>query len=258
MLKKSMMILVALGAFLGTGCGHGGETQVEIPEDDGYEAPAPTGPAYPGQPGYGAPGQPGAPGYPGQPGMQQGAPSLAALQQAWAQVRTLSANYDLMEKGTKGTETANVKFFLKKPGQYRYEVSKHSASIKNGSKSVFDTRTRQIESRLGGVASFLPIKGTLDDERSKSVRNYTLDQTDYVTQTELLLKPGAQVSQRAPNVLELARPAKYPGVEAMRVTLDARNLPSVFELVAGGQVVYRKRITGLQVNPTISADKFKL
>jgi hypothetical protein len=256
MLKKSMMILVALGALMGTGCGHGGETQVDIPEDDGYQAPAPTGPAYPGQPGYGAPGQPG---YPAQPGLQQGAPSLAALQQAWAQVRTLSANYDLWEKGSKGTETANVKFFYQKSGsKYRYEVSKHSASIKNGSKSVFDTRTRKIESRLGGMASFLPIKGTLDDERSKSVRNYTLDMTDYATQTELLLVPGAQVTERTPGVLELARPAKYPGVEAMRVTLDARKFPSAFELVAGGQVVYRKRITGLQVNPSLGSDKFSL
>jgi hypothetical protein len=73
-----------------------------------------------------------------------------------------------------------------------------------------------------------------------------------------LLVPGAQVTERTPGVLELARPAKYPGVEAMRVTLDARKFPSAFELVAGGQVVYRKRITGLQVNPSLGSDKFSL
>jgi outer membrane lipoprotein-sorting protein len=247
MLKKSMLTLLTLSALAATGCGHGAETQVEVPEED-YTAttPLPTRP----QPGY--------PGAPGGPGMTA-APGLAQLQQAWAAVRTVSATYDLWEKGTKGTETANVKFYFKKPGQYRYEVSKHSASIKNGSKSVFNSRTRQIESRLAGLLGAVPIKGTLDDERSKSVRNYTLDMTDYATQTELLLAPGARVTQRAPNVLELAQPTKYKGIEALRVTLDPqRGLPVAFELVERGVVVYRKKITGLQVNPSLGSDKFSL
>jgi outer membrane lipoprotein-sorting protein len=245
MLKKSMLTLLTLSALAATGCGHGAETQVDLPEED-YTAttPLPTNPQQPG--------------YPGAPGMT-GAPGLAQLQQAWAAVRTVSATYDLWEKGTKGTETANVKFYFKKPGQYRYEVSKHSSSIKNGSKSVFNSRTRKIESKLSGFLGVVPITGTLDDERSKSVRNYTLDMTDYATQTELLLAPGARVTQRAPNVLELAQPTRYKGVEALRVTLDPqRGLPVAFELVERGVVVYRKKISGLQVNPSLSSDKFTL
>jgi outer membrane lipoprotein-sorting protein len=200
-----------------------------------------------------------APGAPGVPTNGQPPQALAQLQQAWGQVRTLSATYDLYEKGTKGTESANVKFYFKKPGDYRYEVSKHTSSIKNGSTSVFNTRTRQIKSRLGGALSFVPISGTLDDERSKSTRDYTLDQTDYATQTELFLKPGAQVTQRAPGVLELARPTMYPGVDTLRITLDAqRGLPTTFELVQGAQVVYRKRISGLVVNPSLASSKFTL
>jgi outer membrane lipoprotein-sorting protein len=245
--KHVILSLMMATALTATGCGQPGATQVDTSADD---APVTTLPAREPAPAPGAqvPGQ-----VPGQPPQ-----ALAAMQRAWAGVRTLSATYDLMEKGTKGSETANVKFYFKKPGDYRYEVSKHTSSIKNGSKSVFNTRTRKIQSRLAGALSFLPINGTLDDERSKSTRDYTLDQTDYATQTELLLKPGASVTQRAPNVLELARPTMYPGVETLRVTLDARALPATFELVEKGQVVYRKRITGLQLNPTIGSDKFSL
>lgn len=251
MLKKSIVTLLALSAIATTGCGHGADTQVDLPEDgDSYTTPLPNRPQQPNMPG--APGmQPGAPG--------QQAQSLMQLQRAWASVRTVSATYDLWEKASSATETANVKFYFKKPGQYRYEVSKHSSSIKNGSKSVFNSRTRQIESKLAGLLGLATIKGTLDDDRSKSVRKYTLDMTDYATQTELLLAPGAQVTQRAPNVLELAQPAKYKGIQAMRVTLDPqRGLPVSFELLERGVVVYRKRITGLQVNPSLSSDKFSL
>jgi outer membrane lipoprotein-sorting protein/predicted small lipoprotein YifL len=249
MLKHSMLILMAVSAMAAAGCGQSGPSQ---PDPDPVGSNVDTSPTYNGPPGNYGPGP--------QPGMPQtGGQAVQQLQQAWGAVRTVSATYDLFEKGTKGTETANVKFYYRKPGDYRYEVSRHTSSIKNGSKSVFNTRTRQIESRLGGVASFLPIKGTLDDERSKSIRDYTLDQTDYATQTELFLAPGAQVSQRAPGVLELARPLKYPGCETLRVTLDPqRGLPVSFELVERGQVVYRKRITGLVVNPSLGSDKFKL
>ena len=248
MLKKSMIMLLALGALTSTGCGHGADTQVEVPEDDTYTTPLPNRTAQPGMPGM--------PGAPGAPGASQ---SLMQLQQTWASVRTLSATYDLWEKGSKGTETANVKFYWKKPGQYRYEVSKHSTSLKNGSRSVFNTRTRKIQSKLAGLLGVATISGTLDDERSKSVRDYTLDQTDYATQTELLFTPGAQVTQLAPNVLQLAQPAKYRGIEALRVTLDpVKRLPVTFELVERGVVVYRKRISGLQVNPSLGSDKFSL
>ena len=110
--------------------------------------------------------------------------------------------------------------------------------------------------RLLGV---VPIKGTLDDERSKSIRGYTLDQTDYATQTELLLVPGAQIKALSPTILELSRPAEYPGVEAMRVTLDPQKmLPVNFELIAGGVAVYRKKITNLNTSASVSSDKFKL
>ena len=45
----------------------------------------------------------------------------------------------------------------------------------------------------------------------------------------------------------------------MRITLDPqRGLPVTFELVEKGQVVYRKRITGLVVNPSLGSDKFRL
>jgi outer membrane lipoprotein-sorting protein len=244
-MKRSLLTLITLGAMMATGCGTKGPIDVEPTDyDDAPAAPLPGRAPVPA-PGAQVPGAP--------------SQALAGMQRAWAGVRTLSATYDLYEKGSKGVESANVKFYFKKPGDYRYEVSQHTSSIKNGSKSVFNTRTRKISSRLAGALSFVPINGTLDDERSKSTRDYTLDQTDYATQTELFLKPGAAVVERAPNVLELARPSMYPGVETLRVTLDpARALPTTFELVERGQVVYRKRITGLQLNPTIGSDKFSL
>lgn len=240
-LKKTLSAMI-LGAVLLAGCGSHPDTAPETPKRERPTRQSPM-PVQPGQPGV--------------PGAQ--AQALVAMQQAWGAVRSLSADYDLWEKGTKGVETAKVKFYFKKPGSYRYEVAKHTASIKNGSTSVFDTRTRKITSKLGGALSLIPIKGTLDDERSKSTRNYTLDQTDYATQTELFFTPGAQVKQLAPTMLELANPTEYPGITALRVTLDpVKNLPINFELVERTTVVYRKKITNLQLNPSLGGDKFSL
>lgn len=237
---KKILSAMLLGTALLTGCGTHTDTTPDVPE-------RPTRPVPTTQPTA----------VPGLPGTQTQA--LASVQQAWGAVRSMSADYDLWEKGSKGTETAKVKFYFKKPGSYRYEVSKHTASIKNGSTSVFDTRTRKITSKLGGALSIIPIKGTLDDERSKSVRNYTLDQTDYASQTEILFTPGAQVKQLSPTVLEMANPTEYPGISALRVTLDpAKNLPVTFELLERGTVVYRKKITNLQLNPSLGGDKFSL
>lgn len=187
---------------------------------------------------------------------------LQGLGQAWSTCNTFSAKYQLKETKGGEVENAKVSFWLKKPSKYRYEVASHTASIKNGSTSVFDIRSRQITSRLGGVASFIPIKGTLDDSRSKSVRGWSLDMTDYASQVEMFLAPGAQVTAGAGGapILELTRPARYNGsIELMRATLDPqRMLPVSIEMIAGGQVVYKKSFSNLQVNPSIAADKFSL
>ncbi|MEB3330424.1 MAG: hypothetical protein VKQ33_14460 [Candidatus Sericytochromatia bacterium] len=208
----------------------------------------------------------------GMPALQPGIPGasgpaaqvLQRLAQAWASVNTLGARYELRESRGGEVETASVTFYYKKPGRYRYEVAQHSRSIKNGSTSVFDTRSRQITSRLGGLGGLVPLKGTLTDARSKSLRGWTLDQTDYATQLEQLLAPGAAVAYAAgPGgvpMLQLARPARMAGtVEAMTVTLDPqRLLPTQVDMTAQGQLVYRKRFSALQVNPVIPADKFNL
>lgn len=255
MYKRSLLALaVVTTAALATGCGaHDAGAGADI---DDLCAPATgSGPAIPGpNPGVGGPGAPG--------GGAAG-PVLQGLGQAWQAVNTLAAQYELNETKGGEVEKAKVKFYFKKPGKYRYEVASHTTSIKNGSTSVFDTRSRQITSRLGGVASFIPIKGTLDDARSKSVRGWTLDQTDYASQVEMFLAQGAQVTQGPPGAgptLDLARPARYNGsIELMRATLDPqRMLPVSIEMVAGGQVVYKKRFSGIQVNPSVSSDKFSL
>lgn len=261
-MSKPFLPLMLLAACLLSACG-AHPTTPETPERPSRQRPPAAQPgAYPQQPGMYPGGQPGMyPALPGQPGAAPGGgQAIAAVGRAWSQVRTLSASYDLYEKGSKGVETAKVKFYYKKPSKYRYEVNQHSSSIKNGSKLVFDSKTRKTTARLGGVGGLIPaISGTLDDERSISTRGYTLDKTDYATQTELLLAPGAQVVQTGPTTLELKNPGMYPGCEAMRVTLDPQKmLPVNFELIERGVAVYKKRITGLQLNPSLGSDKFEL
>lgn len=252
---KKLLSLALLGATLLAGCGSTPTPTAAGGSAGGYANRPTTGAPTYGQPANQPPAggqQPGA-------GQQPATQALAGMQRAWASARTLSATYELYEKGAKGTETATVTFYYKKATQYRYEVTKHSSSIKNGSTLVFDTKTRKTTARLGGVASFLPIHGTLSDDRSISVRGYSLDQTDYATQTELFFAPGARVSQAGPLTLELAMPAKYPGCEVFRAVLDPQKmLPASFELVEKGQVVYRKRFTNLQLNPSLGSDKFSL
>ena len=249
-----VVAFLAVAAML-TGCGH--ETPGGADADDLCGPVTGTGPMMPGpNPAGGVPGM-------GGPGGAPAGPVLQGLGQAWQAVTTLAAQYELRETKGSEVETAKVKFYFKKPGKYRYEVAQHTASIKNGSTSVFDIRSRQITSRLGGIASFVPIKGTLDDSRSKSVRGWTLDQTDYATQVEMFLAQGAAVTQGPPGAgptLELQRPARYNGsIELVRTTLDPqRMLPVSIEMLAGGQVVYKKRFSGIQVNPSVSSDKFSL
>lgn len=190
-------------------------------------------------------------------------PDVVTLALTWGNVRTLSGKYDHWEKNNSEIETAKTTFYFQKPGKYRYEVAQSSSSIKNGSTSVFDRNTRQITSKLAGLLSVVPIKGTLDDSRAKSVRGYTLDQTDYATLTEMLWAPAADVQivspPGAPMVYALQQPRRFPGIEALRFTLDPQNhLPVSFEMVAQGQVVYRLHVSNLVVNPSISADKFSL
>lgn len=245
------------------GCGSGHELEVPVPERSVVALPPNYGPSQPGYPG-GAPGfgmpQPGVP----QAGGGQAQALLQAVARAWNGVNTLSAKYDLRETKGSEVETAKVTFYFKKPGRYRYEVAQHSTSIKNGSTSTFDTRSRQITSRLGGIGSLVPLKGSLDDARSKSLRGWTLDQTDYATQLEQFFVPGAAVTGgEVPGVglvLELQRPQRYNGsIEAMRATFDPqRLLPVSLEMTANGQLVYKKRFSALQVNPSIAADKFNL
>ena len=127
---------------------------------------------------------------------------------------------------------------------------------------MFDTKTRKISSRLAGALSFVPINGTLDDARTKSVRGWTLDQTDYIKQTDAFLVPGAAVTLIPGGTgptLEIARPAQWPGIEAIRITLDpTKMVPVSFEMTERGQVVYKRRFSGVQVNPSIATDKFQL
>ena len=249
----ALTLAFVVAATLATGCGP--ETPGGSDIDDLCAPATGSGPVVPGPNPMGG-------GVPGAGGAAAG-PVLQGLGQAWQAVNSLAAQYELRETKGSEVETAKVKFYFKKPGKYRYEVAQHTTSIKNGSTSVFDTRSRQITSRLGGVASFIPIKGTLDDARSKSVRGWTLDQTDYATQVEMFLAQGAAVTQGPPGAgpsLELQRPARYNGsIELARVVLDPqRMLPISIEMLAGGQVVYKKRFTGIQVNPNIASDKFSM
>ncbi|MEB3224081.1 MAG: hypothetical protein VKS61_18565 [Candidatus Sericytochromatia bacterium] len=244
----------------------GGESPVEpvgVPGGGFGPNPGATPIGRPGSAPGGMPGlQPSVPGAPGAGG--SAAQALQALQQAWSMVNTLSARYELRETKGSEVETATVTFYYKKPGRYRYEVAQHSSSIKNGSSSVFDTRSRQITSRLGGVGGLVPIKGTLTDARSKSLRGWTLDQTDYASQVEQFLAPGAAVAfaQGAGGVpmLQLTRPARMANtVDTITMTLDPqRLLPTLIDMTAQGQLVYRKRFSALQVNPTIASDKLNL
>lgn len=252
MLSSSVSVLLLASSLLAVGCG---TTHSTAPERPVRTAPPASG-QYP--PGFGMPN----PGAPQAPGAGQAAQFVAQLGQAWSAVRTLSGTYELTEKKGSETETAKVKMFLKKPGQYRLEVATSSSTIKNGSTSVFDTKTRKISSRLAGALSFVPINGTLDDARTKSVRGWSLDQTDYVKQTEVFLIPGAAVTLLPGGTgptLEIARPTQWPGIEAIRITLDpTKMVPVAFEMTERGQVVYKRRFSGVQVNPSIAADKFKL
>ena len=178
----------------------------------------------------------------------------------WATVRTFKAHYESWEKGGE-VESSTVDFWLKRPGQYRYEVSKSSVGIKNGSKSVFDTRTRRISSKPGGALSLITLSGTLDDSRSKSARGYTLDQSDYGSLVEMLTAPQASVTAVPGrlNVVVVARPSKLRDIEAMRVTLDGeRGFLTGVEMLVSNQVVMRKAFSLHAVNPSIDAKRFEL
>lgn len=189
-------------------------------------------------------------------------PSVVRLAQAWSGVKTLSGHYELWEKDGSSTETVMADMWYEQPGRYRLNVSEATDALKRGSQSVFDTRTRQISSRPGGALSFVKLDGTLDDARTKSIRGYMLDQTDYATQMNLLLSNAArlrEVPSRAAGItLELANPG-LAGIDALRALIDPqKGLPMYVEMASHGQVVHTRKFTTLNVNPAIPTGKFVL
>lgn len=197
------------------------------------------------------------------PAAQGAAPVLARLAQTWAGVKTLSAHYESWQ--TKGSEREDgaFKLLFKKPGRYRYEVEKASNPIKNGSTAVFDTRSGDMTARLGSIASIFPIRGTLEDARSKSVRGHRLDQGDYEGLVKLLLAPNATVRLvsapgAATPVVGLVKPP-FAITDELRLTIDPRTyLIAQIEHVYQGKIVSRSKITNIRINPTLGADKFEL
>ena len=239
---------------LASGCGSSGNKATL--DTNGDNSP-PSNPSIPGGPPIPQPGVPGAPGQPAGSAAQL----AQAFQTAWGNVRTLSGHYDFWEKKGSEIEIAKVDVWFQKPGSYRLEVSDATEALKRGSKSVYNTHNRKISSRPGGALSFVKIDGTLDDARSKSVRGYALDQTDYQTHVNMMLaNPAAlHLVPNRPLTLELSNPPKFPGVDALRVTLDAQKMiPVYFEMSERGQVIHTRKMTKLNVNPTISSDKFSL
>lgn len=223
---------------------------------------APTAPSTPRQPRQ--------PAYPTQPMPQQPQPTnagpvLMRLQQSWSQVRTLSAHLDFWQQKGSERETAKLTCYYRKPGRYRYEVSKASNVIKNGSTVVFDTNQDQITARLGSVLSIIPIRSTMEDARSKSVRGHRLDQGDYATLVEAFLANGNRVqllsnpNAPGPIAIGLANPPNVPLTDFLVLTLDPQSmLPTKIQHMAQGQVVGQTVISQYQINPSIGEDKFKL
>jgi outer membrane lipoprotein-sorting protein len=258
---------VLLVALVATGCGTSSKTNPAAAGSDAAGQGSTPGGTHPGgaaSPGTTPGGLPGgfAPSVPGAPAAGAAA-ILTQMAAAWANCHSLSGHYDFWEKSGTETEIAKVDVWFQKPGRYRLEVSDATDSLKRGSRSVFDTQHRTISSRPGGPLSFVKIDGTLDDARSKSVRGYTLDQTDYASHINAMLAGGAQVHlvQGRGNgpTLELSNPSKFHGIDALRETLDPQKmLPTYFEMTEKGQVVHTRKFTSLNVNPSISSDKFSL
>jgi outer membrane lipoprotein-sorting protein len=196
------------------------------------------------------------------PARQDATAALAQLAQTWSRVKTLSGHFDFWQVKGAERETAVFNFSFRKPYRYRYEVEKASSPIKNGSTAVFDTKTGDITARLGSIASIIPLKGKLTDERSLSVRGHRMNQGDVENLIKLLLAPGANVklvsAPGAPVVLALLKPP-VPITDELRIGLDARTgLIGSIEHVFGGKVVSRSTITNMKVNPTLDADKLSL
>ncbi len=193
---------------------------------------------------------------------------LQKARQTFSQLQNFSAVADIYEKNEKGTTSLKLAIKYQNPGSNKLEILSHTNSLFKGAKIVYTNGSDQVTGRAGGVASFLKVSSTLDDERIKSRRGYRLDQVDTRALVQRLVmsaqqpkvlgkttiggRPIAILEYSSANTLDQKITRELLGIDM------ETNFIRMHEMYEGQELVYSLKIAELTVNGNLTAKDFEI
>jgi hypothetical protein len=260
--------LLMVGALLGAGCGSQGSSAVA-------PRPLPTPDQHVSLPdGYGA--QPGAsaPGAAGKPDAQAQA-LLAQMNQALQAMRGASYGATMYCRGAWGHKpnklalqangeweaTTVYTALYKQPGIYRIAVSTCTNAASNGMKML--VRQQQVQVKLTGLLSVLPISKTLDDPEVKNFRGHRLDETSFEglgrrfgaqPPADARLTGQAALEGRTVDLIEVPHAPSFDrAIQREVIGLDRQtHLPLYDAMFTAQEKVWELKLRNLKTNVAVS------
>lgn len=183
-------------------------------------------------------------------------PAHAALQKAMDAFHALpafEANMSFMQKQGDKSASGSYRLAGKQPRTLRLEVVEGTGQ---GTKLLW-TGGKTVKVRPAGLLGAITVDLPQDDDRLKSVRGYTLEDTDFPAFFTQFGDPANHLA--APSVtgeglqLTVTGPRLLKGVASMTGTFDPNTLmPRKIEMSDGKQVVLRFVVTNFHAVPSIS------
>lgn len=186
-----------------------------------------------------------APGVPGSPGAELIERSYAAFQA----MPGYETEMHYMQK--KGAEKAEGVYGIagKQPRKLKILIK----TGKNTGTKLYWEGGEKLKVRPSGFLSAVTLDLPITDSRFRSVRGYTLDQTDIVSMFTMLRDPQNRAELTAPGVVTVTGPKLMKGCVKMVTTFNtATQLPQRVELSDSREVVFRMELKNFRASRNVS------
>lgn len=193
---------------------------------------------------------------------------LQQTRQTFSQLQNYSAIADVYEKNEKGVTNLKLAIKYLNPGSNKLEILNHTNGLFKGAKLVYSSGSDQVTGRAGGVASFLKVTTTLEDDRIKSRRGYRLDQVDTSALVQRLVMSAQHpkvlgkttIGGRPIAILEYTNANTFDqkvNRELLGIDMETSFI-RMHEMYEGQELVYSLKVTELTVNGALNAKDLEI
>ncbi|HEY9724587.1 MAG TPA: hypothetical protein V6D47_21475 [Oscillatoriaceae cyanobacterium] len=183
------------------------------------------------------------------------AAAVAGVQALETKLQTFTGTIAFWETDGKDVSTNTCKIAFAMPEKIRADFTQSSDSMRDGASMVY----------LGGATIeakkwFVHKTYKVTDPAACSLRGYRIDQTDIKFMLGTITNPqDTVVAGPAPNVYEVSGPGLLPQTTREEVALDPTTfVPQTINFFNGNDSVYRIKLTGVKINPSLPGDTFQL